>query len=91
MPRQTSSILLLCGILYFIINKKEKHTHFADFEQVIIKISHYANFEHAVIKMRHFADFEQVKQYYQQNSLGGNRMPKHFFFSVYKNGKTKRI
>ena len=80
MPRQTSSILLLCGIWYFIINKKEKHTHFADFEQIIIKISHYANFEHAVIKMRHFADFEQVKQYYQQNSLGGNRMPKHFFF-----------
>ena len=65
MPRQTSSILLLYGISYFIINRKEKHTHFADFEQVIIKISH-------------LADFEQVKQYYQQNSLGTSQMPKHF-------------
>ena len=33
----------------------------------------------AIIKISHFADFEQVKQYYQQKSLGRNRMPRHFF------------
>ena len=37
---------------------------------VIIKISHFADFEQFIIKISHFADFEQVKQYYQQNSLG---------------------
>ena len=47
---------------------------------VIIKISHFADFEQFIIKISHFADFEQVKQYYQQNSLGRNRMPRHFFF-----------
>ena len=35
-----------------------------------------------IIKISHFADFEQVKQYYQQNSLGRNRMPRHFFFEA---------
>ena len=34
----------------------------------------------AIIKISHFADFEQVKQYYQQKSLGRIRMPRHFFF-----------
>ena len=53
---------------------------FADFEQVIIKISHFADFEQVIFKIGYFADFEQVKQYYQQNSLGRNRMPRHFFF-----------
>ena len=53
--------------------------NFADFEQVIIKISHFAAFEQVIIKISHFADFEQVEQYYQQNSLGRNRMPRHFF------------
>ena len=52
---------------------------FADFEQVIIKISHFADFEQVIFKIGYFADFEQVKQYYQQNSLGRNRMPRHFF------------
>ena len=47
---------------------------------VIIKISHFADFEQFIIKISHFADFEQVKQYYQQNSLGRNRMPRHFCF-----------
>ena len=56
--------------------------HFADFEQVIIKISHFADFEQVIIKIIHSADFEQVKQYHQQNSLGRNQMPKHFFFEV---------
>ena len=46
---------------------------------MIIKISHFADFEQVIIKISHFADFEQVKQYYQQNSLGRNRMPRHFF------------
>ena len=49
-------------------------------EHVIIKISHFADFEQVITKISHFDDFEQVKQYYQQNSLGRNRMPKHFFF-----------
>ena len=34
--------------------------HFADFEQVIIKISHFANFEQVIIKISDFADCEQV-------------------------------
>ena len=34
----------------------------------------------AIIKISHFADSEQVKQYYQQNSLRRNRMPRDFFF-----------
>ena len=52
---------------YALTPKKKKiKIHFADFEQFIIKISH-------------FADFEQVKQYYQQNFHGRNRMPSHFF------------
>ena len=55
-------------------------SHFADFEQFKIKISHFADFEQVIIKISHFDDFEQVKQYYQQNSLGRNQMPKHFFF-----------
>ena len=46
--------------IYSNFNHKKAHTHFADFEQVIIKISH-------------FADFEQ-----EQNSLGRNRIPRHF-------------
>ena len=29
---------------------------FADFEQVIIKISHFADFEQVIIKISHFAD-----------------------------------
>ena len=49
---------------------------------MIIKISHFADFEQVIIKISHFADFEQVKQYYQQNSLGRNRMPRHFFFEA---------
>ena len=56
-----------------------KISHFAAFEQVIIKISHFAAFEQVIIKISHFADFEQVEQYYQQNSLGRNRMPRYFF------------
>ena len=57
--------------------------NFADFEQVIIKISHFAAFEQVIIKISHFADFEQVEQYYQQNSLGRNRMPRYFFWGHY--------
>ena len=48
-------------------------------EHVIIKISRFADFEQVIIKISHFDDFEQVKQYYQQNSLGRNRMPNFFF------------
>ena len=48
--------------------------HFADFEQVV---SHFADFEQVIIKISHFADFEQ-----EQNSLGRNRMPRHFFFET---------
>ena len=47
---------------------------------VIIKISHFAAFEQVIIKISHFADFGQFKKYYQQNSLGRNRMPRLFFF-----------
>ena len=46
---------------------------------MIIKISHFADSEQVIIKISHFADFEQAKQYYQQNSLGRNRMPRLFF------------
>ena len=61
-----------------IFNRKEAHTHFADFEQVIIKIKHFADFEQIItkinhfeqliIKISHFSDLEQVKEYYEQNS-----------------------
>ena len=48
-------------ILYFTaITKLWIISHFADFEQVIIKISHFADFEQVIIKISHFADFEQV-------------------------------
>ena len=46
---------------------------FENFGQVMIKISHFAEFEQVIIKIRHFDD-------YQQNSLGRNRMPRHFYF-----------
>ena len=46
--------------IYSNFNHKKAHTHFADFEQVIIKI-------------RHFTAFVQ-----EQNSLGGNWIPRHF-------------
>ena len=35
---------------------------FADFEQVIIKISHFADFEQVIIKISHFTDFEQEQE-----------------------------
>ena len=48
-------------ILYFTaITKLWIISHFADFEQVIIKISHFADFEQVIIKISYFADFEQV-------------------------------
>ena len=50
-----------------------KISDFANFGQVMIKISHFAEFEQVIIKVRHFDD-------YQQNSLGRNRMPRHFYF-----------
>ena len=46
--------------IYSNFNHKKAHTHFADFEQVIIKISHFADFEQVIIKISHFADYEQV-------------------------------
>ena len=46
--------------IYSNFNHKEAHTHFADFEQVIIKISHFSDFEQVIITISHFADFEQV-------------------------------
>ena len=52
-----------------------KISNFADFEQVIIKIRHFAELKQVIIKIVHFADFEQ-----EQNSLGSNRIPRHFFF-----------
>ena len=55
--------------IYSNFNHKKAHTHFADFEQVIIKISHFADFEQVIIKFSHFA-----------NSLGKNRIPKFFSF-----------
>ena len=48
-------------------------SHFADFEQVIMKISHFADFGQVIIKISHFADFEQ-----EQNSLRRNQIPRHF-------------
>ena len=35
-------------------------SHFAVFEQAIIKISHFAVFELAIIKISHFADYEKI-------------------------------
>ena len=46
--------------IYSNFNHKKTHTHFADFEQVIIKISHFDDFEQVVIEISHFANFEQV-------------------------------
>ena len=59
--------------IYSNFNHKKAHTHFADFEQVIIKISHFADFEQVIIKISHFTAFAQ-----EQNSLGRNRIPRHF-------------
>ena len=39
---------------------------FADFEQVIIKISHFADFEQVIIKISHFADFEQERNSWEK-------------------------
>ena len=72
--------------IYSNFNHKEAHTHFADFEQVIIKISHFSDFEQVIITISHFADFEQVIikiSYFadfeqEQNSLGRNRIPRQF-------------
>ena len=66
--------------IYSNFNHKKAHTHFADFEQVIIKISHFADFEQVIIKISH-----------QQNSLGRNRIHKLFFFTIYNNGKSNRV
>ena len=74
--------------IYSNFNHKKAHTHFADFEQVIIKISHFADFEQVIIKISHFDD-----------SLGRNRIPKFlkifffysFFFTIYNNGKSNRV
>ena len=45
-------------LLLVVLNKKLhlENAHFADFEQVITKISHFADFEQATIKISHFAD-----------------------------------
>ena len=61
-------------VILLTLNKSIKISHFADFEQVIIKISLFAYFEQVIIKISHFADFKQ-----KQNSLGRNRMLRHFF------------
>ena len=41
-------------------NHREAHTRFADFDQVIIKISHSGDFEQAIIKISHFGEFERA-------------------------------
>ena len=46
-----------------------KIRHFADFKQVIIKISQFTDIEQVITEISH-----------QQNSLGRNWMPRHFFF-----------
>ena len=46
-----------------------KICHFADFKQVIIKISQFTDIEQVITEISH-----------QQNSLGRNWMPRHFFF-----------
>ena len=46
--------------IYSNFNRKKARTHFADFEQVIIKLSHFADFEQFIIKISHFVGFEQV-------------------------------
>ena len=53
--------------IYGNFNHKKVHTHFADFEQVIIKISHFSDLEEVITKISH-----------QQNSIGRNRIPRHF-------------
>ena len=37
--------------IYSNFNHKKAHTHFANFEQAIIKISHFADFEQIIIKI----------------------------------------
>ena len=44
---------------YYLINKQYQSFSmytFADFEQVIIKVSHFADFERVINKINHFAD-----------------------------------
>ena len=65
-------LLLIETTDYYLINKQYQSFSmytFADFEQVIIKISHFADFEQVIDKISHFA-----------NSLGRNRIPKFFVF-----------
>ena len=59
--------------IYGSFNHKKAHTHFANFERIIFKSSHFDDFEQVIIKSSRFTDFEQ-----EQNSLGRNRIPKHF-------------
>ena len=47
--------------IYSNFNHKKAHTHFADFEQVIIKISHFADFKQVIIKIGHFASLSKNK------------------------------
>ena len=47
--------------IYSNFNYKKAHTHFADFEQVTIKISHFADFKEVIIKIGHFASLNKNK------------------------------
>ena len=61
-------LLLNCSHSYLIAyvttlkTIKKTFSHFADFEQAIIKISHFADFEQVIIKISHFADFSDFEQ-----------------------------
>ena len=48
--------------IYSNFNRKKARTHFAGFEQVIIKINHFGDFEQVIIKISNFDDFEQEQQ-----------------------------
>ena len=47
--------------IYSNFNYKKAHTHFANFEQVAIKISHFADFKQVIIKIGHFASLNKNK------------------------------
>ena len=58
-------------------NHQKAHTHFADFEQVIIKISHFADFEQVIIKISF--NFFFVVGFFV------------YFFTIYNNGKSNPV
>ena len=69
--------LLIDTTDYYLINKQYQpfsmYTNFEIYGNFKKADTHFANFEQVIIKSSRFNDFEQ-----EQNSLGRNRIPRHF-------------